>query len=112
MPRSKEETLAEVKAQVKLSCLGIAAHVKERQTASGVKDAYTQYWIEQFIDRARTMQKEEPARDPASIQMELFEWTEQHKNDIYSGFLTLKGDYSTSRLCGIFAHIYNTLHRV
>ena len=67
MPCSKEETLAEVKTQVKLSCLGVAAHVKERQTASGVKDAYTQYWIEQLIEHAKTMQKEQPGRDPASI---------------------------------------------
>lgn len=92
MPRSKNETLAEVKAQIKLSCLGVAAHVKERQTASGVKDAYTQYWIEKLIDRARAMQKEQPGRDHISIQTELFEWAEQHKDDIYSGFLTLKGE--------------------
>jgi hypothetical protein len=104
MPRSKEETLAEVKAQVKLSCLGIAAHVKERQTASGVKDAYTQYWIEQLIERARTMQKEQPGRDPASIQTELFEWAEQRKDDIYSGFLTLKGGSTSSLREDIYSY--------
>jgi hypothetical protein len=38
------------------------------------------------------MQKEHPGRDHISIQTELFEWAEQHKDDIYSGFLTLKGE--------------------
>jgi hypothetical protein len=87
MPRSKEETLIEVKAQV-----------KERQTTSGVKDAYTQHWIEQLIECTRKMQKEQPDQDHVSIQTELYEWAEQHEDDIYSGFLMLKGEFSIPRL--------------
>lgn len=90
-PRSKTETLEEVRKQVQISCLGVAQHVKDRQTSSGVKDAYTQYWIDHLIERARAMQKEHPERDHVSIQTELFNWAEQNKDKIYSGFLSLKG---------------------
>jgi len=76
-----------------MACLGIAQHVKDRQTATGIKDAYTQYWIDDLIKRARTMQENEPNRSSASIQAELFEWAEENQDRIYSGFLTLKGSY-------------------
>lgn len=74
-----------------MACLGVAQHVKDRQTATGIKDAYTQYWIDHFIRRARTMQENEPSRSNVLIQEELFEWAENNKDQIYSGFLTLKG---------------------
>ena len=80
-----------MKAQVNIACLGIAQHVKDLQTATGIKDAYTQYWIDDLIKRARTMQENEPNRSSASIQAELFEWAEKNRDQIYSGFLTLKG---------------------
>jgi len=76
---------------VKLSCLGVASHVKEKQKASGIKDAYTQFWIDHLIDRAWEMQRTQPHRSDASIQTELFEWAEPNRDKIYSGFLTLKG---------------------
>lgn len=63
------------------------------QTATGVKDIYTQYWIDDLLERAKTMKKEEPTRSWDSIQVELMtcQWVTEHITDIYSGFLTLKG---------------------
>jgi len=37
------------------------------------------------------MQENEPSRSNVLIQEELFEWAENNKDQIYSGFLTLKG---------------------
>ncbi|KAF5379419.1 hypothetical protein D9615_006531 [Tricholomella constricta] len=90
-PRSSEETLAEVKSQVKAACLGVAQTVKDAQTESGVKDAYTQYWIDTLIERARAMQKDNPTISAATIQAELMNWVHGHEDAIYNSFLTLDG---------------------
>ncbi|KAF7969711.1 hypothetical protein HWV62_22016 [Athelia sp. TMB] len=90
-PRTKGETLAEVVSQVELACLGVASHVETRQTASGVKDAYTQPWIEELINRARKMHQDEPNRTHESIKQELLAWVEENKDRVYNSFLTMKG---------------------
>jgi len=76
-----------------MACLGIAQHVKYCQTATGIKDAYTQYWIDDLIKRARTMQENKLQCSSASIQVELIEWAKENQDRIYSKFLTLKGLY-------------------
>lgn len=90
-PRSSAETLAGVKNQVKLACLGVTAHVKDAQTNSGIKDAFTQSWIDDLIGRARVMQKAHPTRPVAEIQAELMVWANDHEDKIYNPFLTLEG---------------------
>ncbi|KJA16967.1 hypothetical protein HYPSUDRAFT_112369, partial [Hypholoma sublateritium FD-334 SS-4] len=89
--RTATEILADIESQVKLACLGNAQNVSNQQTKNGIKDAYTQYWIEHLIDRARTTQKAHPERSKDDIQNELLLWVQEHKNDIYNPFLTLKG---------------------
>ena len=89
--RSSSETLHEVERQLDTACTGVAAHVAEMQTATGVKDAYTQYWIEHLIDRARRMKAENRSRSPESIQAELQAWVAEHRDDILNPFLTMKG---------------------
>ncbi len=71
--------------------MGNAQNVSSQQTQNGVKDAYTQYWIDQLIDRARNTQKAHPNRTKDDIQKELLSWVQEHKSDIYNPFLTLKG---------------------
>ncbi len=83
--------VAELREQVRTACTGVEKRVKDRQTASGVKDAYTQYWIEDLIKRARKLKAEQPGRSESSVQAELFSWAEEHASDIYSPFLTLEG---------------------
>ncbi|KIJ94946.1 hypothetical protein K443DRAFT_639947 [Laccaria amethystina LaAM-08-1] len=89
--RSAEEIVLDVESQVRLACLGVAQAVQTQQTKTGVKDAYTQYWIDYLIDRARTLRKENPRRTITDIQTELLTWVEEHKNDIYNPFLKLDG---------------------
>jgi len=39
-----------------------------------IKDAFTQHWIEELLDRARDLKKRYPQRTSADIQMELMNW--------------------------------------
>ena len=77
--------------QVRLACLGIAQNVQVLQTKTGVKDGYTQYWIDFLIDHARLLRKEQPGRKVDDIQSELLTWVEEHQNEIYNPFLKLDG---------------------
>ncbi|KAF8951656.1 hypothetical protein BDZ97DRAFT_1683873 [Flammula alnicola] len=89
--RSGAAVLSEVKSQVKLACLGVAAKVDKQQTATGIKDAYTQFWIDHLIERARTLKKENPHRTDSDIQKDLLQWVEDRKSDIYNPYLELDG---------------------
>lgn len=83
--------MVELQKQVKLACSGVAQRIKESQTETGVKDMYTQYWIDQLICRFKDAKKDDPARLNADIERELIEWTQASSDQIYSGFLTMKG---------------------
>jgi len=74
-----------------VACLGVAQTVKDLQTNSGVKDAFTQHWIDELIERSRTMQKCQPQRPVAEIQDELMKWIAENKAAVYNPFLTLIG---------------------
>ena len=84
-------TLAELKKQVDLSCFGVAKTVSDSQTDTGVKDAYTQFWINQLIDRAREMKTKEPLRSTETIAKELRKWVLDNKDKIYNPFLSHPG---------------------
>ncbi|KAF9044483.1 hypothetical protein BJ165DRAFT_1347605, partial [Panaeolus papilionaceus] len=89
--RSGQETLKQVKEQVHTACLGVAATVKKLQAATGVKDAYTQYWIEDLISCTRELKKSCPEWNSNDIQNHLREWVDTNKSIIYNPFLTLDG---------------------
>ena len=92
IPRSSNETLNLVEQQVEAACLGVAQSVKDLQTKTGVKDAFTQHWIDQLIERARIIQKDQPERSTADIQTELMEWVIKNQKEIYNPFLTMEGE--------------------
>ena len=79
--------------QVQLACLGVAQTVQNHQTKTGVKDGYTQYWIDHLIERARLLRKEQPGKTANDIQSELLTWVEEHKSEIYNPFLKLDGEH-------------------
>ena len=85
--------MKEVKRQVELACLGIAQTVHNEQTNTGIKDAYTQYWIDDLIGRARTLRKDHPEKSTSEIQNELLVWVHAHESNIYNPFLTLEGEF-------------------
>lgn len=74
-----------------MACTGVAKHVKDLQTDTGIKDVYTQYWIDDLIARFKGFKKEDPNRSDQEIKEELIEWTVENRDKIYSGFLTMKG---------------------
>ncbi|KAJ7691414.1 hypothetical protein B0H17DRAFT_867957, partial [Mycena rosella] len=118
-PRTKEYILEELEKQVKLGCSGVAKHVKNSQTETGVKDAYTQFWIDDLISRFKQMKKDEPNRPAEQIQAELIEWTIANRDKIYGPFLTTKGFDPTrdtpveilhTILLGIVKYIWHITH--
>ncbi|KAF9053465.1 hypothetical protein BJ165DRAFT_1524159 [Panaeolus papilionaceus] len=89
--RSSQETLAQVKEQVHVACLGVAASVEKLQASTGVKDAYTQHWIDDLIARARSLKKANPDWSANDIQEHLQAWVDENEAIIYNPFLTLEG---------------------
>lgn len=90
-PQNKEAILEELHGQIECACLGVAKDVQERQTKSGVKDAYTQFWIDNLLQQARALKKDNPGHTIGDIQHELLAWANTNANHIYSPFLTLHG---------------------
>lgn len=76
---------------MRLACAGVAKPIAMRQTATGIKDAYTQQWIEDLLLRAQAEKKENPCQSKAEIQSKLWQWVEDHEDIVYSPFLSLKG---------------------
>ncbi|KAJ7162515.1 hypothetical protein C8R46DRAFT_1283536, partial [Mycena filopes] len=120
VPRTKEYIISELEKQVKLACSGVLKSVKDLQTETGVKDAYTQFWIDGLISpRFKEMRKDEPNRSADSIRDELVQWTMENRDRIYSGFLTTKGFDPTKDtpieilhtiLLGIIKYIWHITH--
>lgn len=69
----------------------MAQPIKNTQTATGVKDAYTQHWIDHLLMQFKEKKIENPDQTSNEIQKELIQWTLDNEDKIYSGFLTLKG---------------------
>lgn len=57
-PRTPEETIESIKAQIKAACLGVAKGVEKLQTETGVKDKISTHWINLLIDKARALQQQ------------------------------------------------------
>ncbi|KAJ6590924.1 hypothetical protein B0H10DRAFT_2330640 [Mycena sp. CBHHK59/15] len=106
-PRTPEETILDIKKQIKAACLGVATAVEKLQTETGVKDKISVHWINQLIEKARDVQKERiydrDTRDPrlndnrikgeeraeikqdliTKIQDELYTWVIMQPTDRY-----------------------------
>ncbi|OBZ74735.1 hypothetical protein A0H81_05600, partial [Grifola frondosa] len=89
--RTKVNVLNELQTQVALACRGVTQPIKDCQTATGMKDAYTQFWIEDLISRAREMRRTQPSQSVQEIQQELMSWVKDNDAQIYNPFLTLQG---------------------
>ncbi|THU84060.1 hypothetical protein K435DRAFT_807007 [Dendrothele bispora CBS 962.96] len=89
--RNRNDMKSELEAQVKLSCRGIVSHIEQRQTGTGTKDAYTQYWIDEIINRYKAMRTLDPSLTRNEIQAKLLEWVAANSEKFYSAFLTTKG---------------------
>ncbi|KAJ7111881.1 hypothetical protein C8R44DRAFT_632476 [Mycena epipterygia] len=90
-PRTAADTLEELHKQIESACHGIEAAVKARQTDTGVKDAYTNYWIKDLLRRSHELKKGDPNLDSADIVKELMDWVKENESKIYNPFLSMKG---------------------
>lgn len=93
LPRFAHETLNEIETQVQMACLGVAQPIKDLQSNRGVKDAYTQSWIEEFINRSREFQRANPGITPGQIQGILMGWVSNNRNIVYNNYLLLEGKH-------------------
>ncbi|KAJ6623752.1 hypothetical protein B0H10DRAFT_2174686 [Mycena sp. CBHHK59/15] len=91
VPRTKEKIMDELQKQVKLACSGVAKPIKDSQTQTGVKDMYTQHWIDHLLSRFKEMKADEPDQSNNNIQTELIQWKVDNRDQIYSAFLTTDG---------------------
>ncbi|PPQ75136.1 hypothetical protein CVT24_010098, partial [Panaeolus cyanescens] len=89
--RSSSETLGRVKEQVYAACTGVAATVEKLQATTGVKDAYTQHWVDNLIARARDLKKANPQWTSTDVQNHLKSWVDDNEAIIFNPFLTLEG---------------------
>ncbi|KAF8918454.1 hypothetical protein CPB85DRAFT_1468926 [Mucidula mucida] len=119
-PRSKDEIICELKKQLHLACSSVAQHVKDSQSATGIKDAYAQHWIQDLISRFHAT-KSDPknTKTPEEIKADLIQWVMDNRDKIYSGFLTTDGFDPTKDtpvkilhtiLLGIIKYIWHNTH--
>ncbi|KAJ7205461.1 hypothetical protein GGX14DRAFT_644635 [Mycena pura] len=118
VPRSRDKILTELKKQVILACAGVAKPIETMQRETGVKDAYTQHWIEHLLEQFK-QKKAEKIKSHKDIEAELVQWTLDNEEKIYSGFLTLKGFDPTKDtpveilhtiLLGVVKYIWHSSH--
>ncbi|GJE86660.1 hypothetical protein PsYK624_027410 [Phanerochaete sordida] len=118
-PRTKEGILRELDKQLEAACTGVAKAVQDLQTATGVKDAYTQHWINYLIDRAKKLKQDDSTRTKDSISDELLKWVDDNKEKIISPFFTLEGFDPTQDtpieilhtiLLGVIKYIWHATH--
>lgn len=91
IPRSSTENIACLEAQLAVASLGKAQRVKEMQSASGVKDSFTQHWIDYFLSHSRSFHKENPTVAPERIQAILQGWVSGNSGLVYNPYLQAVG---------------------
>lgn len=47
-----EDTISTIKKQLTLACCGVAQHVSDLQTETGIKDKTAQFWIDRALKRS------------------------------------------------------------
>ncbi|KAJ7628494.1 hypothetical protein FB45DRAFT_1028581 [Roridomyces roridus] len=61
-PRNKATVLKVVREQLYLACNGVATHVGDNQSDTGIKDSYAQYWINKIMQDCEEWVKSERTR--------------------------------------------------
>jgi hypothetical protein len=87
--RSKGLILETVQKQIKLACEGDETELKKTYTASGIKDRYTEYWINDILSQFKKEVAQGASKDTVSTALK--QWVKDHNDDIYSPFLTTDG---------------------
>ncbi|KAJ7261648.1 hypothetical protein C8J57DRAFT_1450891 [Mycena rebaudengoi] len=88
-PRNVDDIRTCVLEQLRRASYGVASHVEELQTATGTKDKIAPYWIVILIQKARSMQTENPGRSLDVISNELLVWLSTQTDQPYNPLLDL-----------------------
>jgi hypothetical protein len=88
-PRCSCEIVESLQKQLKLACSGVKARVLKEQSTTGIKDGYTQHWIDQLLERAQTMKNE--GLNVSEIEQDLSNWVDENKSLVTNKIFTLKG---------------------
>jgi predicted nucleic acid-binding Zn ribbon protein len=91
-PRSQSVILETVQRQIELACEGDEVELKKTYTASGIKDKYTEYWINDILSQFKKETERGASKDTTTAALK--QWVKDNNNDIYSPFLTTDGTYA------------------
>ncbi|KAF8216946.1 hypothetical protein K438DRAFT_2007674 [Mycena galopus ATCC 62051] len=118
-PRTKDGVWKELENQIKLACAGVAAPIKDAQTRTGIKDPYTQFWIDNILSRFKSLSKATPCPSPAEIKQQLLDWVDKNRAKIENPFYTTHSLDPTkdtpveilhTMLLGITKYIWHVTH--
>ncbi|KAJ7811767.1 hypothetical protein B0H13DRAFT_2472436 [Mycena leptocephala] len=85
-PRSKATILETVQKMIELACKGNETELKKMYTASGIKDKYTEYWINDILSQFKKQVDSGVSKE--TVTEALKKWVEDNRKTIYSAFLT------------------------
>ncbi|KAJ7333330.1 hypothetical protein DFH08DRAFT_785684 [Mycena albidolilacea] len=117
-PRSKSLILETVQKQVELACEGNEAELKRTYTANGIKDKYTEYWINDILDQFK--KEVDRGASKATVSAALKQWVKDHNDDIYSPFLTTDSfdpprdtpiELLHTILLGVLKYVWHATHK-
>ncbi|KAF8144720.1 hypothetical protein K438DRAFT_1910920 [Mycena galopus ATCC 62051] len=115
--RSKDTILASVREQVDLACEGNEAELKKNYTASGIKDKYTEYWINDILSQFKVEVAKGESKE--KVTEALKKWVEDNQDSIYSPFLTTDSfdpprdtpiELLHTILLGVLKYLWHTTH--
>jgi hypothetical protein len=95
-------SLQVLREQVTLACRGVRAPIDALQTSTGIKDALTQYWIDDLLARHRSMKME--GLPLSEIQRKLEQWVAENGSNIHNEHLTTRGMVIHAELLRNFFH--------
>ncbi|KAJ7223043.1 hypothetical protein GGX14DRAFT_626835 [Mycena pura] len=116
--RSKSVILQTVQKQIKLACEGDEAELKKTYTASGIKDKYTEYWINDILSQFKKEVEKGASKDTVSVALK--QWVKDNNDDIYSPFLTTDGfdpprdtpiELLHTILLGVLKYVWHATHK-
>ena len=70
-------------------CLGMKSNILKEQTATGIKDPSTQFWIKQLFSWAQELKNDHLG--PTQIKNELLHWVDEKMDVIRNKIFTLRG---------------------
>ncbi|KZV95756.1 hypothetical protein EXIGLDRAFT_671890 [Exidia glandulosa HHB12029] len=91
VPRTTEETRSAIEEQLRTAMTGVELSVTKKQTATGVKDRISVYWINQLIQRARQLKNGPRKLSEDEVVDELSAWLASQTDKPYNILFAFAG---------------------